>query len=561
MNQESFDIYCQSDLDKLITSKIINGNIVIKGEKPISLNQVECINGTLGICNSLISELEGIKLIKGDFWISCYNTETNLETLGTLEEIQGDAVIRYSSIKSIGNLRRVGGKLSLRDTPIENLGELNSVGDDLFLPMRLKGNLDLELINVTGKTKFWNDKKNRPKIISKDELGLSKSNQEVPFWEHKYIYSKNELDYATPSQRHFYRYFQESFSNGKMIDLEGNDNYVFILFYDLLQKFETHNNIGLLKNQFISLSNSYPIVKGYTQREVIKYFEEKSNFENAWLLQYDEAHTSIDTLLKYTQELKRTILDGKLLIKLGGISHLTAFGQKNIENIEPFIVTRLANYEKEKGTDFFNLFYENGRVFSKKEKSDFSILKLIKKKEKSPDYDADYYKEFFISDSEYKHYHQIDLSQFNSGYNASTFHVVEKAILNQFRLIIQQSEDLYRESIGMPKIGEGWISETELFYLISNAYPNYKVVHHASPKWLGRQHLDIFLPELNIGIEYQGVQHYKPIDFFGGEEAFEKTKERDKNKRQKCKENDCILIYVNEGYDFEEVKNEIDRHV
>ena len=81
-------------------------------------------------------------------------------------------------------------------------------------------------------------------------------------------------------------------------------------------------------------------------------------------------------------------------------------------------------------------------------------------------------------------------------------HVGEKAILNQFRVILKSAEDLYREDIGMPKVGEGWISETELFYKISNYFKDYEIISHASPKWLGRQHLDIYIPKLNIVIEY-----------------------------------------------------------
>ena len=137
--------------------------------------------------------------------------------------------------------------------------------------------------------------------------------------------------------------------------------------------------------------------------------------------------------------------------------------------------------------------------------------------------------------------------------------MVEKAILNQCRLILKQSEDLYRETLGMPKVGEGWISETELFYKISEYFKKDEVIHHASPKWLGRQHLDIYFPKLNIGIEYQGAQHYEPIEFFGGQEAFEKTIERDKRKKQLCEKNKCDLIYVDKGYEITEIITHIEK--
>ena len=123
------------------------------------------------------------------------------------------------------------------------------------------------------------------------------------------------------------------------------------------------------------------------------------------------------------------------------------------------------------------------------------------------------------------------------------------------------AEDAYRESIGMPKIGEYWRSETELYYSIKEAFENIEVKQHHSPRWLGLQHLDIYIPQYNIGIEYQGIQHYKPVDYFGGEEAFLKGQERDARKRRLCEENDCILIYVDEGYDLNAVVREIDESI
>jgi hypothetical protein len=57
-------------------------------------------------------------------------------------------------------------------------------------------------------------------------------------------------------------------------------------------------------------------------------------------------------------------------------------------------------------------------------------------------------------------------------------------------------------------------------------------------------HFDVYFPELNIAIGYQGIQHQKPIDFFGGEQAFIKNQERDYRKKQLCIENNCNIFYV-----------------
>ena len=39
------------------------------------------------------------------------------------------------------------------------------------------------------------------------------------------------------------------------------------------------------------------------------------------------------------------------------------------------------------------------------------------------------------------------------------------------------------------------------------------------------------LPLLRTAIEYQGIQHYHPIEFFGGEEALLTRQELDRQKR------------------------------
>lgn len=72
------------------------------------------------------------------------------------------------------------------------------------------------------------------------------------------------------------------------------------------------------------------------------------------------------------------------------------------------------------------------------------------------------------------------------------------------------------------------------------------------------QSLDIFIEDLKIGLEYQGAQHLRPVEYFEGEEAFKKTQERDKRKKQLCYENDINPIYVYENYNLEDVIKEIE---
>lgn len=75
--------------------------------------------------------------------------------------------------------------------------------------------------------------------------------------------------------------------------------------------------------------------------------------------------------------------------------------------------------------------------------------------------------------------------------------------------------------------------------------------------WLGRQHFDIYFPLLNIAIEYQGEQHFEPVEYFGGNDAFQKNILRDKRKRELAQKHGCQLLYVEKGYDINDVYNNI----
>lgn len=55
---------------------------------------------------------------------------------------------------------------------------------------------------------------------------------------------------------------------------------------------------------------------------------------------------------------------------------------------------------------------------------------------------------------------------------------------------------------------------------------------------------DFYIPSLNLCIEYDGKQHFKPVEIFGGLEEFELTKKRDAIKNQFCKEKNIHLLRI-----------------
>jgi len=112
---------------------------------------------------------------------------------------------------------------------------------------------------------------------------------------------------------------------------------------------------------------------------------------------------------------------------------------------------------------------------------------------------------------------------------------------------------LTAEGIIKPK----WKHELSLFHAVHQEYPD--TLYQYRPEWLGRQSLDLYIPSLRTAIEYQGVQHYLPVDFFGGEDALTQRQELDMQKRKLCEENDVRLIEW--PYDIEPTAGNIKRQL
>ena len=162
----------------------------------------------------------------------------------------------------------------------------------------------------------------------------------------------------------------------------------------------------------------------------------------------------------------------------------------------------------------------------------------------------------FLYNYLYEKYRHLDD---NTQVNIASDELVHAAISSEAGRILREAENKYRLHIGAKKIGESWISETELFYKLQQHFKEKVVVQHGRPNWLGRQHFDIWFPEENIAVEYQGAQHDKAVDYFGGEKAFLANQKRDLMKREKCKNNNCTLIEVRPGYDLKTVIKEIEK--
>lgn len=94
-----------------------------------------------------------------------------------------------------------------------------------------------------------------------------------------------------------------------------------------------------------------------------------------------------------------------------------------------------------------------------------------------------------------------------------------------------------------------WKSEELVFNITKRLYRDYQVIYQYRPYFLqtdnGNMSYDVYICGLKVAIEYQGKQHFEPVDYFGGKDNFLKQQERDRLKLEKSRDNGIKLIYVN----------------
>jgi Protein of unknown function (DUF723) len=87
--------------------------------------------------------------------------------------------------------------------------------------------------------------------------------------------------------------------------------------------------------------------------------------------------------------------------------------------------------------------------------------------------------------------------------------------------------------------------EKLISHILSNMDISFKTEYKfIDCKYKSKLKFDFFIPSKNLCIEYNGLQHYKLVPFFGGERYFDEILKRDKIKEDYCLKNNIKLIKI-----------------
>jgi hypothetical protein len=354
-----------------------------------------------------------------------------------------------------------------------------------------------------------------------------------------------KVEELNPDQLRSFLFIQDKFNSGSYVDIEDNISYVFLYIYELVGSIlskgvgECDNIISRLAWIEANYTSVFPTLLLYTQGWIGDTHVMKGDYEQA--LKYYESRLSPKMV---NRSLGSDILNIKFhigkpasAVDLMSIDkNLTKFGKSNIDLIVNYVELHLQHETEIRGVDY---------------------LKYLGMKYQDTAYDG-----FTL------------YSSIPSGYYLSQFYIkqpyaIKKTIwfvnileLSEFmKETTRAAENAVREDMNIPRVGEGWVSETDLYYKLKSHFSDCLIIQHYTSSWLEKQHLDIFFPDHKIAVEYQGPQHFRPVKLFGGEEALLENQKRDASKKKKCKKNKVHLIYAEEDYNLEELINLIKNHI
>lgn len=103
----------------------------------------------------------------------------------------------------------------------------------------------------------------------------------------------------------------------------------------------------------------------------------------------------------------------------------------------------------------------------------------------------------------------------------------------------------YKDSRGCRKCNPSSKGESIIIEYLNNiGLPYIPEAKFENCIYINSMRFDFYIPIFNLCIEFDGIQHYKPVDYFGGTRAFEETKKRDELKNKFCETNNINLLRI-----------------
>lgn len=131
-------------------------------------------------------------------------------------------------------------------------------------------------------------------------------------------------------------------------------------------------------------------------------------------------------------------------------------------------------------------------------------------------------------------------------------------LTNEIKIYEKEISDFIKNAVrvesGFKPKEDIWVNETLLYNIIKGLYPKHKIIRHYRPTWLEGLELDIFIPELKLAFEYQGIQHFEPVEHWGGNAQLKKQQKNDAKKLSICNKLNVNLIYF---YYYDELTSEL----
>jgi hypothetical protein len=335
----------------------------------------------------------------------------------------------------------------------------------------------------------------------------------------RYFASERDMD---GQQNEFFRRWRDFWNRGEALDVQGNISYLFCYVYSVLSRPPDKAAPELSR-----LIQKYPQEEkfiDYCRRWLSDCFVVMQDYRKALELYPpipvdSRSATCTDDILSLKVRLGEHI-SGRDALTLNG-PNVTKWGKDHLDKVAAYLDIIISAHERNNAINLLECWSKNSH------KCPYSVFRgtVLSSEAAIPAY------------------------WFSNNPEAMAF-VQDKT---------RDAENSVREEMSIPRIGEGWVSETNLFYELRAHFAGMEIIQHARPSWLRGQHLDIFFPSLFVAVEFQGLQHDEPVEYFGGEEAFRKVKSRDDRKRRLCKRNGIRLIEVRPGYDFQSLIAEV-RH-